>query len=145
MVKVFTFDDVVEVPVKEHMVGVVDTIWCHVLFKGCSKPVEFLAWKLARNDFSKAMLEKLQAGEFGELTHGMGSFKTQPKEQEELEAEIREKRDQLLTSSDWVETPVGQSRLSSEKQIAFTIYRAALRDLTNQQTFPWEVSWPEKP
>ena len=70
MIKVFTIDDVVEVPLREHMTGVVDTIWCHVLFKGCSKPVEFVAWKQARNDFSKAMLEKLQAGEFGELAHG---------------------------------------------------------------------------
>jgi len=145
MVKVFTIDDVVEVPVREHMTGVVDTIWCHVLFKGCSNPVEFVAWKRARNEFSKALLEKLQAGEYGELSHGMGSFQTQPKEQEELEAEIREKRDQLLIASDWTETPAGQTRLSSEKQIAFQGYRADLRDVPNQLTFPWEVRWPEKP
>lgn len=145
MVKIFTFDDVVEVPVREYMVGVVDTVWCHVLFKGCSKPVEFLAWNLARNDFSKAMLQKLQAGEYGELTQGMGSFKTQPKEQEELEAEAREKRDQLLIASDWTETGPGQARLSGEQQVAYSGYRADLRDITNQVTFPWEINWPVKP
>jgi hypothetical protein len=55
-------------------------------------------------------------------------------------SEIRSERDKLLSASDWTQVadaPVDQS--------AWAIYRQALRDITEQETFPATVTWPEKP
>lgn len=58
----------------------------------------------------------------------------------EQTARIREQRNQMLKDTDWtqvLDAPVDQA--------AWTIYRQALRDVTTQTGFPWNVVWPTKP
>jgi hypothetical protein len=54
--------------------------------------------------------------------------------------EIRVKRNQLLLESDWtqcIDSPVNQE--------AWANYRQLLRNIPQQEGFPWDISWPEKP
>lgn len=53
---------------------------------------------------------------------------------------IREKRDMLLVNSDW--TQVADAPVD---QTAWATYRQALRDITQQEAFPNEVTWPVEP
>ena len=48
--------------------------------------------------------------------------------------EIRSKRDQLLTASDWTQMP--DSPLSQEQKTKWTQYRQYLRDIPQQDEFP---------
>ena len=64
-------------------------------------------------------------------------------EYEKLAAEIRNKRDNLLTQTDW--TQVTDTVLNTEKQQEYKEYRQQLRDITEQQEFPYVVVFPEKP
>ena len=74
-----------------------------------------------------------------------------PPTQQELEAalalEIRMVRDHLLqTEVDPVASnPLRWNDLSAEQQQAWSNYRRALLDITTQEKFPHEVTWPTKP
>ena len=53
---------------------------------------------------------------------------------------IRSQRTQKLAESDWsqvADAPVDKA--------AWAVYRQALRDVTTQTGFPWEVTWPAQP
>lgn len=54
--------------------------------------------------------------------------------------EIRKIRNQLLFETDW--TQLADSPVNPAD---WTDYRQALRDITNQEGFPWEVEWPALP
>lgn len=59
---------------------------------------------------------------------------------EQLAAETRAKRNALLAASDWtqvLDAPVDQ--------VAWAVYRQALRDISQQSGFPSNVTWPSKP
>ena len=49
-------------------------------------------------------------------------------------------RNQLLTDSDWT-----QLSDSPAETLAWATYRQALRDISAQAGFPWDIAWPEKP
>ena len=53
---------------------------------------------------------------------------------------VREQRDQKLKDSDW--TQVADAPVDKE---VWATYRQALRDLTAQETFPWDMAWPDAP
>lgn len=53
---------------------------------------------------------------------------------------IRSQRDSKLTETDW--TQIADAPVNKE---AWAIYRQQLRDLPEQDGFPWNVNWPEKP
>ena len=55
-------------------------------------------------------------------------------------AEIRKQRDALLNDTDWTQLP--DSALSQEKQERYRIYRQALRDVPEQEGFPYDVIFP---
>lgn len=57
-----------------------------------------------------------------------------------LATEAREKRNTLLTDSDW--TQVADAPVD---QAAWAAYRQALRDVPEQSGFPDEIVWPDKP
>jgi hypothetical protein len=59
----------------------------------------------------------------------------------ELATGIRERRNNLLERSDW-RYLTGNNNYRSK---AWDLYRQALRDITNQKSFPKEVVWPEPP
>lgn len=64
-------------------------------------------------------------------------------EYKKLAEEIRNKRDKLLTDTDW--TQVTDTVLNLEKQQEYKQYRQQLRDITAQEDFPYHVVFPEKP
>lgn len=55
-------------------------------------------------------------------------------------AMIRDERNRRLTASDW--TQLSDAPVDAA---AWATYRQALRDLTQQAGFPWEVVWPVPP
>lgn len=55
-------------------------------------------------------------------------------------ASMRGKRNDLLQESDW--TQISDSPV--DKQVWAT-YRQALRDITDQEGFPYSITWPTKP
>jgi len=54
--------------------------------------------------------------------------------------QVRKERNVLLVQTDW--TQLADAPVDVE---AWATYRQALRDVPNQQGFPWSVEWPEKP
>lgn len=61
-------------------------------------------------------------------------------------ADLRFKRDRLLTESDWTQSP--DSPLTDEKKTEWATYRTSLRNLTNGLTTVDQVNgvtWPTKP
>jgi hypothetical protein len=67
----------------------------------------------------------------------------QIKSTESKAAEIRLQRKFKLVDCDWTQLP--DVTLSDEKKAEWNIYRQALRDITNQSGFPWDVIWPQIP
>lgn len=58
----------------------------------------------------------------------------------QIKQDTREKRNLLLSESDWTQVtdaPVDQA--------VWAVYRQALRDIPQQDGFPLNVVWPEKP
>jgi len=55
-------------------------------------------------------------------------------------AQVRKQRDDLLAVCDWTQL----SDAPVDKQ-AWAAYRQALRDISNQAGFPWEVDFPKDP
>ena len=59
------------------------------------------------------------------------------------EREARDLRDKLLADSDWVVTKASEA--GEPVATAWATYRQALRDIPQQEGFPENVVWPEKP
>jgi len=53
---------------------------------------------------------------------------------------VRTTRTEKLKDSDWT-----QIADSTADKAAWATYRQALRDITSQSGFPWEVTWPDAP
>ena len=74
-----------------------------------------------------------------------------PPTQEELDAQaaaaVRGRRDYLLATEvdPIVSNPLRWADLTAEQQSAWTAYRTALLDITDQEGFPHSVTWPTKP
>lgn len=62
------------------------------------------------------------------------------KRTEAMAFSVRQTRDALLQQSDW--TQIWDATCDKD---AWAEYRQALRDITSQPGFPWEIGWPEKP
>lgn len=65
------------------------------------------------------------------------------KQLEQLSSEARMKRNQLLLETDYLvngDYPISKSEKTAVKQ-----YRQALRDITSQNEFPYNIEWPTKP
>lgn len=63
----------------------------------------------------------------------------------EVEAKkVRAIRNQLLEASDCEVLPDRLAKSSSAFK-AWSDYRQSLRDITEQEGFPWDIVWPEKP
>lgn len=60
--------------------------------------------------------------------------------QEDAENRVRSRRNALLSDCDW--TQVADAPVD---QAVWATYRQALRDLTSQEGFPFNVTWPTKP
>lgn len=53
---------------------------------------------------------------------------------------VRASRTQLLKDSDWT-----QIADSTADKAAWATYRQALRDISAQSSFPWNITWPTQP
>jgi hypothetical protein len=53
--------------------------------------------------------------------------------------EVRGERNRLLAACDW--TQLADAPVDAAE---WAVYRQALRDLSGQPDFPWEVTWPEQ-
>lgn len=145
MSKIFTRADVQEVTLIRDMLGV-DAVWCTILFKGASTPAQFYASPTALDAFQRDMYTRIRAGEFGPVVDGVGGFYiTIPPNQVELEETAIVKRTKLLVESDFSDLPVTQARFTDVEKNAWATYRQALRDITKQQAYPWDIQWPSKP
>lgn len=74
----------------------------------------------------------------------------EPKTQEELDADtagqaalVRAERNAMLSTCDW--TQVDDTPMTNVKKQEWAIYRQALRDISKQEGFPWELTWPTSP
>jgi len=119
-----------------------DDIYCHVKFAECSAPVPVYAHRLSESAFERELNQRLEDGEFGEFSFPPSDYPTHPKTLIQREVQIREQRDELLLKSDWTES---STSISLEKRTDWKAYRQALRDISDQASFPWEVTWPTKP
>lgn len=68
-----------------------------------------------------------------------------PPTDEQLAAQARTKRNQLLADSDWTQLPDARNAMGADKGDEWDTYRQALRDITAQAGFPREIEWPIKP
>lgn len=57
--------------------------------------------------------------------------------------QVLAKRLPLLEQSDWTQLP--NNPLTAEQQAAWSTYRQALRDITAQLGYPFDVIWPTPP
>ncbi len=55
--------------------------------------------------------------------------------------QVRENRNRKLANSDWTQ---GKD-ISDEVSAKWVAYRQALRDVTKQSGFPWDITWPIEP
>jgi len=60
--------------------------------------------------------------------------------EEQASANVRGKRDRLLIDSDWTQLPDAPVDAA-----AWATYRTALRNISDQTGFPWNVTWPVAP
>lgn len=56
---------------------------------------------------------------------------------------VRDRRNYLLTQSDWTQIPDAVSAGADQTQ--WSEYRQLLREIPSQPGFPWDVTWPEEP
>lgn len=58
---------------------------------------------------------------------------------------VRTQRNNLLQASDWTDTFSAPTRLGQDVYQSWQTYRQALRDVTTQSGFPFNVIWPISP
>lgn len=69
--------------------------------------------------------------------------KTPEEKLAEAECDIRSKRDRLIADTDYLLTP--DYPISPDELEVVKAYRTALRDVPQQEGFPYDVVWPELP
>ena len=62
---------------------------------------------------------------------------------EQAERNIRSRRDGMLQETDWI--VIKSYERGQNIPAEWELYRQALRDITEQAGFPYEVTWPTKP
>jgi len=68
-------------------------------------------------------------------------WKVERFDENEAMTNVRNKRNDLLTKSDWTQAKDIPDEISS----LWVNYRQELRDITKQANFPWNVNWPSIP
>lgn len=62
---------------------------------------------------------------------------------QDVSSEVRSKRNKLLSDTDYLMQP--DYPISDSDREALRSYRQALRDITQQEGFPENIVWPDKP
>lgn len=88
---------------------------------------------------NQPVLKPEKPSEFHEFDYSLKEWvDTKPSDYEEKTA--RDKRNRLLTETDWTQLP----DVSDEIRLKYLAYRQALRDLPEQDGFP-DITFPTKP
>jgi hypothetical protein len=61
----------------------------------------------------------------------------------EAASKVKRERQRLLTATDWTDTVSASTRLENYNE--WQSYRQALRDITTQEGYPFNVIWPTQP
>jgi hypothetical protein len=69
--------------------------------------------------------------------------KFKAEEYEEYANSLRAKRNELLAATDWTQVP--DAPLTVDQKADMQVYRQALRDIPEQDGFPYDVNWPVMP
>ena len=113
-----------------------DTIECLVQHEETGEVLNFHATPDDEMDYGREL--------FLMLSRKYKSKVTPCSEEEKVDAfskEVRGERDYLLKRTDWTQTP----DVPEATRRKFTEYRQALRDVTSQDGFPFQIEWPELP
>jgi hypothetical protein len=70
-------------------------------------------------------------------------YVVQQRPQADAERNVRSRRDDLLQECDWV--VIMHTEKGTNIPLEWEVYRQALRDITAQEGFPFNVVWPTKP
>ena len=62
---------------------------------------------------------------------------------EDAQRNVRSRRDSLLAECDWV--VIMHTEKGTNIPMEWEVYRQALRDITSQEGFPFNVTWPTPP
>ena len=90
------------------------------------------------NKYVNGVITELSALEIKQLEAQEAAYVAD--EAERIASDIRTQRERLLSATDWMalsDSPV----MSAD----WATYRQALRDVTAQTGFPYDVNWPTKP
>lgn len=63
-------------------------------------------------------------------------------EEDYIAESVRYQRNELLLNSDWTHSPPDRPLANRQE---WAEYRQALRDITKQEGFPFNIVWPELP
>lgn len=94
-------------------------------------------------------MKKLVDGIYVDLTdHEVAEITAARAEHENLAiarkaTRVRSQRDALLQETDWI--VIKSYERGEHIPAEWELYRQALRDITTQAGFPYEVTWPTKP
>ena len=77
------------------------------------------------------------------IVGGIAIYLTDAEYDTVLAASVRQKRDRLIATTDYLVTP--DYPIESDRLAKIKIYRQALRDIPEQAGFPRTITWPEKP
>lgn len=90
-------------------------------------------------DFIPNLVNGENGGSIGDRYENGQFIKPEPDVNAAADA-VRAERNKLLAESDW--TQVADAPVD---KAAWATYRQALRDISAQEGFPWEVQWPQMP
>ena len=89
--------------------------------------------------------EYIRDPQTGELKSYVPPQPTAEELKERIALKVREERDSLLAATDFLMLRDNPKKLSEEQLKEVEAYRDALRDVPQQEGFPENVEWPEKP
>lgn len=115
-----------------------------IKWDGINEEFPFTASPTDVEAHGRAIFAAAEAGEYGPVAEYLPPPTPAPTP-EELAAQARARRNQLLAESDWTQLPDARAAMGAEKAAEWDIYRQALRDITAQPGFPAEIVWPVKP
>lgn len=102
------------------------------------------AKELSADEYNALMVAQVSGKDIVAGTGGKPVAKDPPApSDDELAYRARNKRAAMLRESDW--TQVDDAPLDNVEKAAWAQYRQALREITDQESFPKTINWPTAP
>ena len=110
----------------------------YVLFSHLPNEIPFTSHPEDPEAHGRDIYNRALAGEFGEVAEYVPPPPPTIEEQSVIE---RQNRDQLISNTDWTQA----SDIPQSTKDKWASYRQLLRDVPQQEGFPFNIVWPEKP